>query len=258
MYFQIHTRGFQKVSSHIFFLTNYWSIKIEKNTGRFVMKFSIFPCNPLANLNILYIVYVTFVNQRDSTQCANFEGTPQIVYFCSSSFKISYPVTHHRLTHTLFAVNCQYLRWIFAAVLPCAHKNRITLHNRTRLLVELHCFCTDTRPRVYILVSLFFSVTTVIYFTFPHWNFTAALYDVSAKKCVNLLFENTSYTYIAAETMISETLIKKIYFKFWVSNSCFSLPLILFIFLEFAQKTKIFDFFTVPGSGGRTQWSYRR
>ncbi len=61
------TKGFQKVSSRISFLANYWSKKIEKNTGRFVTKFSIFPYNPLANLNISYIICVTFVNQHDST-----------------------------------------------------------------------------------------------------------------------------------------------------------------------------------------------
>ncbi len=70
-------RGFQKVSSHIFFLVDYLSKKIEKNTGRFVTKFFIFPCNSLANLNTLYIVYVTIVNQRDSTQHPNFGSTPQ-------------------------------------------------------------------------------------------------------------------------------------------------------------------------------------
>ncbi len=56
MFVYVHKRGFQKVSSHIFFLTNYWTKKIGKNTGRFVTKFSIFPRNPLANLNITYIV----------------------------------------------------------------------------------------------------------------------------------------------------------------------------------------------------------
>ncbi len=72
-----HTRGSQKVSPQIFFVANYWSKKIEKNTGRFVKKFLFFPRNFLTNLNILCIVYGTFVNQRDSKQCPNFGSTPQ-------------------------------------------------------------------------------------------------------------------------------------------------------------------------------------
>ncbi len=44
-----------------------------------------------------------------------------------------------------------------------------------------HCFRTDTRPYVHISGSLFFSVTTVTYFTFSRWNFTAALCNASSK-----------------------------------------------------------------------------
>ncbi len=105
-------RGFQKVSSHIFFLANYWSKKIEKNTGRFVMKFYIFPHNSRTNPNISYIVYLPSVNQRDRlsvqilevlhNHCFDFLG-------CVKSLACEI-ATHHRLTHmTLFAINCRYL-----------------------------------------------------------------------------------------------------------------------------------------------------
>ncbi len=100
-----NTRGFPKVSSHIFFLTNYWSKKIEKNTGRFVTKFSIFSRNPLADLNILYIVYVSFINQCDSTQRPNFRSTPQpLLWFpllCQISSQWNVRATPSTYSYTL-------------------------------------------------------------------------------------------------------------------------------------------------------------
>ncbi len=151
-------------------------------------KFSIFPHDPLANLNILYIIYVTFVNQCDSTQHPNFGSTPQIVYFCSFSFKISYPATHHWLTHTLFAVNCRYLTVNF----QCCLTTHTQKPNNTSQ--------SDTFASVAPLFLYWYSVVCVyfrlIIFQCYHSNllhiFSLKFYHCVArhvgKKCVNLLF----------------------------------------------------------------------
>ena len=71
--------------------------------------------------------------------------------------------------------------WISAAVSPRPRKNRITLRTSIYAYFTVGHQVSSIQPRVHNLTSLFFSVTTEIYFTFPHRNFSTELPLVGAE-----------------------------------------------------------------------------
>ncbi len=175
--------------------------KIEKNTRRFVTKFSVFSRNFLANLNISYIVYVTFVNQRDSTQRLNFGSTLQpLLWFpllcwisCQWNVRATPSTYSYILRRKLLIFNGGFL-------LPSHRMHAKTvqhsaLHNRIHLLLVAPLF-------------LYWYSAACAYFRFIIFQcYRSNLLHISlskfyrcvarrvCKKCVNLLFENPSYYY---------------------------------------------------------------